>query len=106
MGEACAVQGFNETPDGARHYCPRVEFEPTSGEGRLLLDVLLQPGVWTRAGIAGTVCGVDTLGALARLPAAMRDGEAVRVILPIAEAGGIMGAAKRASENDDTGGAD
>jgi hypothetical protein len=94
------VQGFNEAPDGQRHYCPRVENQATSGEGRLLLDVLLQPGVWSRAGLAGEVVGIDTLGALSRLPAAMRESETVRVILPIAEAGGLMGARKRGAENE------
>lgn len=54
------------TPKGER--CPRIEFAPTSVEGQALGAALQSPGCWLRAGMGGTVTGLDMAQLLARLP--------------------------------------
>lgn len=47
--------------------CPRIEQAPQSLEGHAVLAALNAPGCWLRAGMGGTVTGLDMPQLLARL---------------------------------------
>ncbi len=53
------------TASGKR--CPRVELAPSTVEGHALTLALQSPGCWLRAGMGGTVTGLDLPQFLARL---------------------------------------
>ena len=63
--------------------------------------VLSGPGRWQRAGMAGTVTGLD-IAACLRLPSlASFDAEVVEELLLAGERGALIGMAKRAKDEAD-----
>lgn len=69
--------------DGER--CPEIAHAPRTDEGRAVLAALDRIGVWRRAGMAGTLTGLDLVEAMASLPAGM-DADFARRLLLAAEA--------------------
>jgi hypothetical protein len=66
-GEPCA----SGRPGRDGEHCPEVRHRPLTREGTWVADVLDRPGVWQRAGMAGTVTGLSLPEALAALPAGL-----------------------------------
>lgn len=59
--------------------------------------LLLESGLWHRAGMSGTVSGFDSSAALARPSARQADQDALEYLLTEGEAGALAGLSKAAA---------
>jgi hypothetical protein len=69
-------------------------------EGHALDTALQSPGCWLRAGMGGTVTGLDLQQLLARLPADI-DADAVKVLAQAAEGPVVQAVLEKAAAADD-----
>jgi hypothetical protein len=63
MNSECA---FGRRIDGER--CPEFENAPRTIEGHAVMETLDRLGVWCRAGMSGTITGLDLNAAMGSLP--------------------------------------
>lgn len=91
----CANGGV--TAKGER--CPRVELVPASVEGHALDAALKSPGCWLRAGMGGTVTGLDMPQLLARLSDGV-DEAAMRLMAQAAEGPVVEAVLEKAAQSD------
>ncbi|MDJ0921043.1 MAG: hypothetical protein QNI84_07935 [Henriciella sp.] len=89
-----------------RYWCPRAEHKPATVEGRILLDLALQPGTWRRGGMDGRIVGLDATEVLARAPDGLATRDGLRALIGAAEAGLIRGALNKAQGRGPFAGAD
>jgi hypothetical protein len=49
-------------------FCPEVEHAPETAEGHIVAATLDRWGIWRRAGMSGSIVGIDTEEAMRELP--------------------------------------
>jgi hypothetical protein len=62
-------------------FCPEIEFAPMTPEGIHVAAVLDRPGIWRRAGLGGSITGMDIAEARAALPPHLDSEFAARLLV-------------------------
>jgi hypothetical protein len=62
-------------------FCPEIEFAPQTPEGLFVAALLDRPGIWRRAGMSGSIAGMDIAEARATLPAELANEFAIRLLV-------------------------
>lgn len=65
--------------------CPEIEHAPRTAEGRAVMATLGRPGIWQRAGMDGTIAGLNLAEAMASLCDTVIDREFARALFMRAE---------------------